>query len=287
MALRARRRGRQGGSPNRRTTVVGGSGTATFNKPTAPKKGLAPAAAPQKGAVTRPTATYSSVNVPVGPPSPSTPIRTAGSEALRADANRQIGLARTQNRDAIFRAVMNLGDTSLFSKYQNDPNFAGYQFTQDPNSLFAQLARQETQGLEDIDVNSNAGNTFFSGMRLGDRQKLTDETGRQRLAGSTAFGDDLKELAAALGFAESDYERAIADADQMDIDAALERDRVAREEWEAAQAAGPVKGIGQAPPPVVGPSTPQSRNAAYQFQQRMAQQRAEEAARKRARKKRR
>jgi hypothetical protein len=145
---------------------------------------------------------------------------------------------------------MQLGDPTQFAKYQADPNFAGYQFTQDPNSIFASLARQETEGLNQIDEGTLSGNTFFSGRRLQNRNDLTDETGRQRLAGSTSFSDDLKGLAAALGYAENDYNKALTDADQMDIDAALERDRVAREDWQAQQSEEP------APPGPAAPAPP-------------------------------
>lgn len=127
---------------------------------------------------------------------------------------------------------MQLGDTSQFAQYAADPRFAGYSFVQDPNSIFAQLARQESKGLEDIDLGANVGNTFFSGMRNRDRQEFSDETGRQRLAGSTSFQDDLKAYAASLGLSEGQYRQAMADADQMDIDAALERDRIAREQFD-------------------------------------------------------
>lgn len=193
---------------------------------------------------------------------------------MRANAASALGIAKTQNRDAIFRAIMQLGDPTQFAAYQANPNFAGYQFTQDPNSIFASLARQEQKGLEDIDVGANAGNTFFSGMRNRDRGELTDETGRQRLAGTTSFLDDLKAYAASLGLSENDYNRQMTDADQMDIDAALERDRIAREEFNAqedlnaaaAPAGGDAGGGGAAPPlPVVPGMTPAQVQEAITF----------------------
>jgi hypothetical protein len=236
MALRAQRK-RQGGSSRgggRPSVVVGQPGAGATLRPPVPKK---PPIKGQGQSILLPTRTPPGPNVPGGSPTyvkkaaplPSAPVRTAGSEALRADATSTLGIARNQNRDAIFRAVMQLGDPSLIAKYQQDPTFSGYQFAQDPNSVFASLARQETQGLEDIDVGANAGNTFFSGQRLKNRQELTDETGRQRLAGSTSFEDDLRNYAASLGLSESGYRQSMADADQMDIDAALEQDRLAAE----------------------------------------------------------
>src|SRR4051812_35631882 len=182
MALRARRR--QGGgssgtqhnnpnNPNRSTTGIGSTSpprasTNPVPKPVKPKLGPAfPAAAPRP--VVTPSATY----IKPPPPAPSPATRGASSEALRADATTRLGIAGNQNRDAIYRAIMNLGDPTVIAQMQADPRFTGYQFTQDPNSLFSSLARQEQKGLEDIDVNANVGNTFFSGMRLRDRGELT------------------------------------------------------------------------------------------------------------------
>lgn len=243
--------------PNVATGVGSTSGgpKASINRPAAAAPVGTPAPQP------RAPVTFAKVNLP---PAPTTPRPTANSAALRATAAQDLATAKTQNRDAIYRAVMNLGDPTQFAQYQNDPNFAGYQFTQDPNSLFATLARQETQGLEDIDKSANAGNTFFSGLRLQNRQDLTDETGRQRLAGSTSFSDNLKELAAALGLAQSQYERDIGDADQMDIDAALEQDRINRENYAAATPVAP-----PAPPPIKQTRTPaQERKAAQEFERK-------------------
>lgn len=264
MALRARRK-RQGGSsygrgrpdPSR-PNVATGVGTTRPQRPTpvGPHKGtqVLPGGVGATGAPTMPSASF--VRQP--PPPPSMAIRGPSSEALRANAQSALGLANNQYRDAAFRAIMQLGDPTQFSRFQNDPRFSGYQFTQDPNSVFAQLARQEKQGLEDIDVGANQNNTYFSGMRLRDRGKLTDETARQRLAGSTAFEDALREYAAGLGGSENEYRQSMADADQMDIDAALEQDRINREIWAAQQAApAPVKGggtvmLGSPPSPSAG-----------------------------------
>lgn len=240
MALRARTKKRQGGSSRgggRPSVVVGqnpahgtiASGTTGFSN--GAKSGFQATTTPQAPA--SPSAPYQRR------PAPQATVPTAGpsSTALRNSATSALGIARNQNRDAVFRAIMQLGDPEQIAKYKNDSKFAGYDFTQDPNSVFASLARQEQEGLEQIDEGTLSGNTFFSGMRLRDRGRLTDETGRQRLAGTTSFLDDLKAYAAALGLAENDYTTAMSNADQMDIDAALEADRIAREQWIQEQAA--------------------------------------------------
>lgn len=233
MALRARIKQRQGGSPNSRTQIASAtlpsrspseirSSSSLLGNPSTALKGsgsFAAAAAPV--GVTPPNAVYTKVAAPT----PTAPTPGASSTALRNEANTNFGIAQGQNRDAIFRAVMQLGDPTLFAKYQADPNFAGYSFAQDPNSIFASLGRQEKQGLEDTDANTLAGNTFFSSNRLRDRTNLSDEAGRQRLAGTTGYLDNLKDLAASLGLAGTTHDKALSDADQMDIDNALAQDR--------------------------------------------------------------
>lgn len=292
MALRARKR--QGGgssgtqfndpkNPNRSTTGVGSTNPprASVNAPTRPR--IAPTVA--SPVVTPPSATY------VRKPAPAATIPTPGasSGALRANAATNLGIAQGQNRDAIFRAVMQLGDPTQFAQYAADPRFAGYQFTQDPNSVFASLGRQETRGLEDIDAGANVGNTFFSGMRLRDRKNLSDETGRQRLAGSTSFLDDLKSFAASLGGSEGQFRQDMADADQMDIDAALAKDREAREEWLAggggAAPIAPASGSPLVPPPQLQRTTLATAQAKARAQEQARQQAAREAAAKKKAKK--
>lgn len=261
MALRARRR--QGGGSNFTQPVgsslpsvgaLGGPGAAAQPKP--PVKGgrQAPIGAPP---VVAPVAKYTPTSPSVGPPP-----RTAGGEGLRAQAASNLGIAQTQNRDAVYRAIMNLGDPENFAKYGANPEFAGYTFTQDPNSVWASLARQETKGLDTIDKGSLGGNTFFSGKRLQNRTDLSDETSRQRLGASTAYGDDLKALAASLGLAQGQYGGDISSADQMDIDAALEQERISRELAPPAvnpTTGAPIKGGLQ---PVVGPGPTDSRTLA-------------------------
>lgn len=241
--------------------------------------------APTMATVTHPTATYATV-APT-PIAPKVPPQTASSTAMRANAEQALTGARNTYRDSLFRAIMNLGDTSQFAKYQADPMFAGYTFTQDPNSLFAQLQRQQDLGLKQTDENTLAGNTFFSGRRVTDRQNLIDEANRQRLQGSTDFTDNLRTLAGALTGAEGDYRQAMADADQADIDAQLQ---AARDNRAALNGAGPSKGIlagvssAPTPPPPRTRAQQQAAAAAFARAQAQAQEREAEAeARARAR----
>lgn len=253
MALRARKR--QGGSPTRRATTFSPENNIRVNPPPKPPvKGLGPpkglqvppigSPANPTGAITSPraAATYQPAGQGVVP---IVPVRGPTSEAMRANAQSALTRAQTANRDAIFRAVMSLGDPGQFAKYQNDPNFTGYQFTQDPNSVWATLARQEGEGLEGIDNSTIGGNTFFSGMRTRDRGRFSDDVSRQRLGATTSFSDDLKAIASAFGLSQDEFRQAMADADQMDIENTLAQERFNRDDPVVAAppaTAGPVPG---------------------------------------------
>lgn len=218
--------GRQGGSPNRRTVRrrrpqrMQVLSRRPIGARKAPRFGLSPLPAPDNSnrRITDP--------VP-GPPQswkpggPIKPPETAQSHAMRAAAQQALTGANTTYLDSVWRAAMDLGDPTIFGKLQADPRFAGYQFTQDPNSLFASLARDEEQGLRDTGVGFNENNAFYSGFRLQDEQKLRDEMARQLVAGGTNYTDLLRQFASALGAAQSDYGLAMGEADQLDIDAAL------------------------------------------------------------------
>lgn len=156
-------------------------------------------------------------------PAPPTAVGATG----RANAEEAWQGAQTGNRDAIFRAAMNLGDQSVLDQLKADPNYAGYQFSVDPNSAFSQIGRQEQEGLQGIDQASNSNNAFFSGFRLQDRNKLSDESQRQRGAATTGYLDALKGYASALAEARRQHDMDVAGANQQDIDAAAALEPVA------------------------------------------------------------
>lgn len=215
--------GRQGGSPNRRTVRrrKPGQRRQILRPIQQPRQNFRPGLQPIPPGTKAPNDPTPGAPVPWKPGGPIKPPETAGAHGIRANAQQALTAANTSYLDSVWRAAMQLGDPTIFTQLQSDPRFAGYQFTQDPTSLFATLARDEAQGLEDTGVGFNKNNAFYSGFRLQDEQKLRDEMARQRLAGGTSYTDALKEFASALGGAQSDYGLAMSEADQMDIDAAL------------------------------------------------------------------
>lgn len=222
---------------------------------------------------------------PAPPPAPAAgpPPATSDSATIRANAQQALTGAQTGYRDSAFRAAMALGDPAAWAKMQADPQFAGYQFTQDPNSLFSMLARDETEGLQGLDEESNQRNAFFSGFRLDDRNQFSTGIQEQRAQGARDFDEQLAELARILAGAQGQYNIDIGEADRIDREAA---------EANAPEAAAGLSpsGLPIAPgPPVAVGSKQQAPSAREQSrrQQERARQEAEEAERRARRRRRR
>jgi hypothetical protein len=115
---------------------------------------------------------------------------------------------------------MSLGDPNIIAQLQKDPNFAGFKFASDPNSVFNTLARQEKEGLQGVDQASNQNNAFFSGFRLQDRTKLSDEVSRDRLGATTDYNNQLKDFASALLAAQDEFRAKGREATRADTEAA-------------------------------------------------------------------
>ena len=202
--VRARRRKRVG------VATPAGAG---LNQPGAPKPAVAPA---------RPAAPH--MPAPVAQPAyVGAPASSAGAD-IRATAQQQLMQAQGGYREAAYRAAMQLGDPAAWAKMQADPQFKGYKFAVDPNSIFSTLARQEKEGLTGIDDTSNQNNAFFGGFRLTDRNNLSADVARDRLGGTTEYQNQLKDFAAALASAQGQYGSDMRDATRADTEAATARE---------------------------------------------------------------
>jgi hypothetical protein len=158
-------------------------------------------------------------------PNPPAPVYggappTAQGQAIRSDAEKAMTGANTDWRDSVYRGVMSLGDPTLIAKYQNDPSFAGYQFAVDPNSTFGQIGESEKHGLQDVDNSSVQGNTFFSGLRLNNRDDVSQQATYNRASAGNTFQEALANYARALAAAQASYNQAQTGANQVDFDAA-------------------------------------------------------------------
>jgi hypothetical protein len=115
---------------------------------------------------------------------------------------------------------MGLGDPTQIAKYQQNPDFAGYQFAVDPNSTYSQLDRGQQDAYKGIDNSAVQGNTFFSGLRLNNRDDTRQNFDFQRAGASNSFQDALAGYARTLAAANLVSNQANTQANQVDFDAA-------------------------------------------------------------------
>lgn len=179
-----------------------------------------PAPAPPKGVVRPPTPTPPAPVYGAAPP-------TAQGQAIRSDSQVAMSGANTDWRDSVYRAVMGLGDPTQIAKYQQNPDFAGYNFVVDPNSTYSQLDRGQQDAYKGIDNGAVQGNTFFSGLRLNDRDDARQNFDFQRAGATHTFEDALADYARTLAAAKLTNTQANNQANSVDFDAANAIDPVA------------------------------------------------------------
>lgn len=145
---------------------------------------------------------------------------TAQGQAIRSDSQTAQAGAQTDWRDSVYRAVMGLGDPTQIAKYQQNPDFAGFNFAVDPNSTYSQLDRGQQDAFKGIDNSAVQGNTFFSGLRLNNRDDSRQGFDFQRAGATNAFEDALAGYARTLAAAKLAATQANTQANQVDFDAA-------------------------------------------------------------------
>lgn len=153
------------------------------------------------------------------------PETTSGAQ-MRSAAQTTYTAALRQGRQGIVNAALKLGSPEIINALKADPNFAEYigvldKGAADPNSQFSQSQHNESLGLEDIDKNSNAGNTYFSGLRQRDRGQLSDQYAGQRAGYLADYNTGYNDLIGAMGAAEGQYYSDLGQADAADRDAYL------------------------------------------------------------------
>jgi hypothetical protein len=194
-----------------------GTPQATFKPPVfpGPPKGL-PAPAANTGPVYKP---YVRPEFGKAPPS-------GAGNAIRSDAEQAMTGARTTYADSAWRAAMKLGDKTAWDKLvaEKPEMFTGYTWADDPNSMFAQIASRETDALQDVNDQSLRGNTFFSGLRINDRNEVSEQAANDRGAAGTSFQEALLDYARALQAANDAYRSSGTQASQADLDYAISQE---------------------------------------------------------------
>jgi hypothetical protein len=132
-------------------------------------------------------------------------------------------------RSALVQQALRLGSPEVINALKADPNYAEFVGVlsggaNDPNSIFNVLARQETEGLQNVDVGSNARNAFFSGFRLQDRKKVNEDFSGRRAGAVGDYNTFAGATAGDIAQARSDYEAAMNEALGLDTEAALSQE---------------------------------------------------------------
>lgn len=236
---------------NYKTQVTGGSGSANFSQ----QKPASVGAKPASGGLPQVQATTPAPRT--GPP----PVTTTGA-GIRSRAESTYQSALRQGREGIVQQALRLGSPEIIAALKADPNFAEYvaaldKGLNDPTSLFAQSKYNEGLGLEEIDESANAGNTYFSGKRITDRDRLGKSYNDARSGYLADYNTNYSTLIGNMGTAKSDYEAALGEADRADLDAwlATEPEPTGTDQTAAGLIAGNPEGLttpsGQ---PVTGPA---------------------------------
>lgn len=221
--------------------------------PKAPKKGVVrKPKAPAKGVARTPTMPTGAAG-PVAPAAPAPPPAAGGPapppESVRGAQTRSGALSAYSTavsgfKSQLVQAALALGSPEILQALLANPDYAEYagvinQGMVNPQSTMSQLKTQEEGDLKDVDTTRNASNTFFSGFRLQDRGKVTDDyTGRRSQAVNDYVLGPQAEATRGIGDALADYNRALDEALGYDIEAQLAAEP---EPEEAAPPAAPAK----------------------------------------------
>lgn len=154
------------------------------------------------------------------------PPETTHAAETRSTAESTYQAALRTGRQSIVDAALRLGSPEIINALKADPNFAEYvaildKGSSDPSSQLNLAAQDEKEGLQGVDVNANAGNTFFSGKRQKDRQDLSDDFTAARAGYLRDYTTGYNTLIGNMGLAKGDYEHTLKDADWEDYNAWL------------------------------------------------------------------
>jgi hypothetical protein len=164
---------------------------------------------------------------PTSSPAASLPApETVAGRNARGSASTAYQAAMRNGRQGIVDAALRLGSPEILAALKADPNFAEYAATldagvNDPTSSMAQSRYNEGQGLQQVDESANAGNTYFSGRRLQNRENLSKGYTDARAGYTRDYQSAYNTLMGGMGTARGQYEQDLGGADQMDQDAYL------------------------------------------------------------------
>ena len=148
---------------------------------------------------------------------------------MRSNAQSTYQAALGNYRQGIVEAALRIGSPEVIAALRKNPEYAQYAAAlggaaTDPANQWNTLGRQETQGRQDIDTSANAGNTFFSGLRLRDLDNFGQDMNLQRRSALDEYNAAMRDYTGKMGSAKGDYERALGEADDYDLNYALQQE---------------------------------------------------------------
>lgn len=174
---------------------------------------------------------------PTAPTPPTRPPIAAGpppasfqGETIRRDAGTAYSTAVSGYKNALVQAALRLGSPEILQALLQDPNFAEYagvltQGMNDPTSTINTLAKGEQRDLGEVDKSQNEANTYFSGLRLNERNTVGENYAGQRRGAIDEYRVGSEgEYARGIGEAKRAYNAALDEALGIDIGSQLDQE---------------------------------------------------------------
>jgi hypothetical protein len=169
-----------------------------------------------------------STKPPINPNYATTPppVTQQGAQ-IRSQATGTYSTAVNNYKNQLVQAALRLGSPDILNALLTNPSFKEYagvlsQGMNDPGSTLSLLNTQETQGLQGVDEDFNKNNAFFSGYRLQDRGRMSDDFSNQRRGAVDEFRlGDQAGFNSSTAQALTDYHNAMNEALGIDTEAAI------------------------------------------------------------------
>jgi hypothetical protein len=155
-------------------------------------------------------------SAPGGRVRPERPPRLPTSQAEIIHAREVYEQTRHNLDNEIYQAALNYGDPTTLNQF----SAIGPTVT-NPNSTLERILRAERLGLNNVANRENAGNTFFSSLRLGGQQRVADEAGRQRSQAYESFERAYRAYTENLARSRMEYDEAVRMAEARDTESWL------------------------------------------------------------------
>jgi hypothetical protein len=142
-------------------------------------------------------------------PAPQSPH----SSSARIGAEEMFRAEEANLNGEIYQAALRYGDPATLAQFKNFGPVV-----QNPNSELEEISRRETEGIRNVGLRENQGNTYFSSLRLGGQQRVADESSRARAASYANFQEAYSKYTRALIESRRRRDEVIRDSEAEDIE---------------------------------------------------------------------